>query len=107
MSHVPPVHKVLMLIDNRPAPADARVWPEACALCDHGLQVSIIFVLLDNRELRRMMRLLERMRVEEKLRWEHSKEHLLVAYGTLLSSAQSRHVRAASAQVHQQDRSVA
>jgi glycosyltransferase involved in cell wall biosynthesis len=34
--------KVLMLIENGPAPADRRVWPEATTLRDHGYQVSII-----------------------------------------------------------------
>jgi glycosyltransferase involved in cell wall biosynthesis len=36
------VNKVLMLIENLPAPADRRVWPEARALRDAGYQVSII-----------------------------------------------------------------
>ncbi len=36
------VHKVLMLVENVSVPADRRVWPEATALRDHGLQVSII-----------------------------------------------------------------
>jgi glycosyltransferase involved in cell wall biosynthesis len=36
------VNKVLMLIENMPAPADRRVWPEAKALRDAGYQVSII-----------------------------------------------------------------
>lgn len=35
-------HKVLMLIENRPAPADRRVWPEAILLRDAGFEVSII-----------------------------------------------------------------
>jgi hypothetical protein len=34
--------RVLMLIENTPAPADRRVWPEAKALRDAGYQVSII-----------------------------------------------------------------
>jgi glycosyltransferase involved in cell wall biosynthesis len=34
--------KVLMLVENVPAPADRRVWPEAIALRDHGYQISII-----------------------------------------------------------------
>src|SRR5579863_3791250 len=34
--------KVLMLIENRPAPADPRVWPEAILLRDAGFEVSII-----------------------------------------------------------------
>lgn len=42
MSRIGTVGKVLMVVENRPAPADARVWPEAVALRDHGLQVSII-----------------------------------------------------------------
>lgn len=33
---------VLMVIENRPAPADPRVWPEALALRDHGFAVSVI-----------------------------------------------------------------
>jgi glycosyltransferase involved in cell wall biosynthesis len=36
------VKKVLMLVENQPAPADRRVWPEALALRDHGFQVTII-----------------------------------------------------------------
>lgn len=36
------VKKVLMLVENQPAPADRRVWPEALTLRDHGFQVSII-----------------------------------------------------------------
>ena len=35
-------YKILMLIENGPAPADRRVWPEATTLRDHGHQVSII-----------------------------------------------------------------
>ncbi|MEO7020956.1 MAG: glycosyltransferase family 4 protein [Ktedonobacteraceae bacterium] len=34
--------KVLMLVENVPAPADRRVWPEAIVLRDNGYQVSII-----------------------------------------------------------------
>jgi len=34
--------KVLMLVENVPAPADRRVWPEAITLRDHGFQVSIV-----------------------------------------------------------------
>ncbi|HEV2581959.1 MAG TPA: glycosyltransferase, partial [Ktedonobacteraceae bacterium] len=34
--------KVLMLVENQPAPADRRVWPEALALRDMGFQVTII-----------------------------------------------------------------
>ncbi|GAC1380556.1 MAG: glycosyltransferase family 4 protein [Ktedonobacteraceae bacterium] len=34
--------KILMLVENVPAPADRRVWPEAITLRDHGYQVSII-----------------------------------------------------------------
>jgi glycosyltransferase involved in cell wall biosynthesis len=36
------VNKVLMLIENEPAPYDSRVWFEATTLRDHGFQVSII-----------------------------------------------------------------
>lgn len=36
------VHKVLMLVENVSAPADRRVWPEATAVRDQGLRVSII-----------------------------------------------------------------
>ncbi len=36
------IQKVLMLVENVPAPADRRVWPEALVLRDHGYQVSII-----------------------------------------------------------------
>src|SRR5437879_1283639 len=39
---VPPVHKVLMVVENEAAPADGRVWSEAEALRDRGLQVTII-----------------------------------------------------------------
>src|SRR5206468_3869480 len=35
-------NKVLMLIENEPAPYDSRVWFEATTLRDHGFQVSII-----------------------------------------------------------------
>jgi glycosyltransferase involved in cell wall biosynthesis len=34
--------KILMLVENVPAPADRRVWPEALTLRDQGYQVSII-----------------------------------------------------------------
>src|SRR5947209_17369426 len=34
--------KILMLVENIPAPQDPRVWPEAITLRDHGFQVSII-----------------------------------------------------------------
>jgi glycosyltransferase involved in cell wall biosynthesis len=34
--------KVLMLVENVPAPADRRVWPEAITLREHGFQVSIV-----------------------------------------------------------------
>ena|SRR2546422_2504902 len=33
---------ILMLVENMPAPADRRVWPEAKALRDAGYRVSII-----------------------------------------------------------------
>ncbi len=35
-------NKILMLVENMPAPLDRRVWPEATALRDQGFQVSII-----------------------------------------------------------------
>lgn len=39
---MPQVHKVLMVVENEAAPADGRVWSEAEALRDRGLQVTII-----------------------------------------------------------------
>lgn len=36
------VRKVLMLVENVPAPRDRRVWPEALVLRDNGYQVSVI-----------------------------------------------------------------
>lgn len=39
---MPKVNKILMLIENIPAPADRRVWPEAKTLQDAGYRVSII-----------------------------------------------------------------
>ena len=36
------IRKVLMLVENVPAPQDRRVWPEAIVLRDNGYQVSII-----------------------------------------------------------------
>jgi glycosyltransferase involved in cell wall biosynthesis len=36
------LYKILMLVENLSVPADPRVWREACALRDYGLQVSII-----------------------------------------------------------------
>lgn len=42
MGSMTKVCKVLMLVENVSAPSDRRVWPEALALRDHGLQVSII-----------------------------------------------------------------
>jgi Glycosyl transferases group 1 len=36
------MRKVLMLVENCPAPADHRIWPEAMVLRDSGYQVSII-----------------------------------------------------------------
>ncbi len=36
------MYKVLMLVENVPAPADRRVWPEAITLRDEGFQVIII-----------------------------------------------------------------
>src|SRR5260370_42327074 len=35
-------HKILMLVENLPLPADPRVWAEATELRDQGFQVSII-----------------------------------------------------------------
>ncbi len=35
-------HKILMLVENLPVPADPRVWAEATTLRDQGFQVSII-----------------------------------------------------------------
>src|SRR5438876_1308563 len=34
--------KILMVVENLPAPADTRVWSEATTLRDHGFQMSII-----------------------------------------------------------------
>lgn len=34
--------RVLMIVENEPAPVDSRVWPEAIALRDSGFQVSVI-----------------------------------------------------------------
>src|SRR2546422_3075450 len=34
--------RVLMLVENLPAPFDRRVWQEACALRDAGYVVSIV-----------------------------------------------------------------
>lgn len=34
--------KVLMVVENRPVPADVRVWAEARALCEQGFEVSVI-----------------------------------------------------------------
>ncbi len=34
--------KILMLVENCPAPLDKRIWTEATALRDAGFQVSII-----------------------------------------------------------------
>jgi glycosyltransferase involved in cell wall biosynthesis len=34
--------RILMLVENAPAPADSRLWPEAIALRDQGFQVSVI-----------------------------------------------------------------
>ena len=39
---MPRIRKILMLVENVPAPLDSRVWPEAMALRDHGFQVTII-----------------------------------------------------------------
>lgn len=39
---MPQTQNVLMIVENRPAPADARVWPEALALRDQGFEVSVI-----------------------------------------------------------------
>ncbi|HEV8191487.1 MAG TPA: glycosyltransferase family 4 protein, partial [Ktedonobacterales bacterium] len=39
---MPKIRKVLMLVENREVPVDARVWPEAMALRDAGLQVTVI-----------------------------------------------------------------
>ncbi len=36
------IRKILMLLENSPAPTDNRVWAEAVALRDYGFQVSII-----------------------------------------------------------------
>jgi glycosyltransferase involved in cell wall biosynthesis len=35
-------HKILMLVENLPVPADSRVWAEATTLRDQGFRVSII-----------------------------------------------------------------
>src|SRR5207237_7460830 len=42
-----------------------------------------IEVLLDNEELRLTMGAIGRKRIEEELSWDHSKEHLLLAYEKL------------------------
>ena len=34
--------RILMIVENEPAPVDSRVWPEAIALRDSGFQVSVI-----------------------------------------------------------------
>src|SRR5579859_1745782 len=34
--------KILMIVENVPAPHDRRVWPEAITLRDRGYQVSVI-----------------------------------------------------------------
>lgn len=39
---MPKINKVLMLVENTPAPLDRRVWAEAKTLRDAGYQVSII-----------------------------------------------------------------
>jgi len=39
--------------------------------------------LLDNKELRQSLGALGRKRIEEELSWEHSQEHLLLAYKQL------------------------
>src|SRR5215472_3302366 len=39
---MPKLPKVLMLVQNLPAPADPRVWAEATTLSDAGFHVSII-----------------------------------------------------------------
>src|SRR5205809_797118 len=44
-----------------------------------------IEVLLDNEELRLRMGAVGRKRIEEELSWDHSKEHLLLAYEMLFS----------------------
>src|SRR5205085_2851664 len=36
------MQRVLILVENLPSPFDRRVWQEACALRDHGHDVSII-----------------------------------------------------------------
>jgi glycosyltransferase involved in cell wall biosynthesis len=36
------VNKILMLVENMPAPLDRRVWSEAMTLRNHGFQVSVI-----------------------------------------------------------------
>src|SRR5262245_30813774 len=41
-SNMSQTRKVLMLVENVPAPQDRRVWPEALVLRDNGYQVSII-----------------------------------------------------------------
>src|SRR5215510_7961435 len=42
MRHSDQPRRVLMLIENLPAPFDRRVWQEACALRDAGYVVSIV-----------------------------------------------------------------
>lgn len=39
---MPQLYRVLMVVENCPAPQDHRVWPEAKVLRDHGYHVSII-----------------------------------------------------------------
>jgi glycosyltransferase involved in cell wall biosynthesis len=36
------VKKVLIIVENLPVPFDSRVWKEACALHQHGYQVSVL-----------------------------------------------------------------
>lgn len=42
MAQTPRRTKILMLLENHPAPSDTRVWPEAVALRDAGYTVTII-----------------------------------------------------------------
>ena len=38
----PAKRKILIIVENLPVPFDGRVWKEACALRQHGYEVSVL-----------------------------------------------------------------
>ncbi len=72
------------LTETRFSAHDAALYATPNLVEDFANKVEI---LLDNEELRLSMGTVGRKRIEEELSWDHSKEHLLLAYEVLFSKS--------------------